>query len=220
MILDTIESIECHLRENREALARCVMGFSGGKEASLLRWLVRRVLGEDIPMMYASCPGVEWPSHLQFVQQSGAEIVRTKHDRPWWAANAAWAFMPTDSRNANRFARQHQRGIIRRLARDRKATLLWGNRRKDGNWAPHHQYTAPDGTSLWLPLRDLPTAALSVVPADEMSPIYDLKSCSKSGYPTGRIRCPEAVRHQDIIQEMDRDFLRWFEPLYSARFSC
>lgn len=214
MKLETLEEVQDHMRRNRDELSQCILGFSGGKEASLLRWLVQRVLGSDLPMVYASCPGVEWPEHLAFIRGRGVEVFATKHDREWWEKNANWAFLCRDSKSANRFARQHQRGTIRRIARTRGKTLLWGNRRKDGNYVPTHRYRATDGTELWMPLRDLPNDAIDALPASERSPMYRYASVKKSGYPTGRIRCTPELRLADAHSHLDPDTLQWFQALY------
>lgn len=173
-----IDEIRQSLHDNRDLLARSLLAFSGGKESVLLWHLVRDVC--DVPLIYAHCPGVEWPEHEAFVRECGAEMWDTGHDWDWFLENP-WVIFHEDAKTAERWARIHHRRL-RAIAQERGMILLWGNRTADGNTVPAIQYEST--CSLWMPLRDV-RGDLSEW---KHSPIYEIPSCGGTGYMLGRIR--------------------------------
>lgn len=220
--LSTVEEVEAHIREHRSDLRSCVLAFSGGKDSVLLVSLIRRATGHDVPMFYVGCPGAEWPCHESFVRGFGAEIVDSGHGWDWWDRNAAWAFLHRHARLAERWARQHHRGVMRRIARSRGAVLLWGNRTADGNNVRAHRYRVADGTELWMPCRDLPDSAIAeVVRPCDMSPVYELRTTGASGYPPGRLRAaaPEE-RREEARDHLPRQAFQRFDRIFKETIRC
>lgn len=220
MTLEKISSIDAvleHMRQHRDDFRRCIFGFSGGKDSLLLLRLIERAFGERPPLYYASCPGCEWPEHLEFVRSFGASIVDSGHDWDWFDANP-WAFLHRESKMSNKWGRIHQRATMRKLAKSMGKVLLWGNRTADGNQVQRHRYRGPEGAELWMPLRDVPNQTVhDVLEPGDWSPVYQIPSCGRTGYAPGMIRrtTPEQ-RREDARGRLSAANFRRFERLWRA----
>ena len=215
----TIPDVRHHLWTHRDDLSRCVLGFSGGKDSVALAKMVQEV-NPDVPLIYVGCPGCEWPEHESFLRQIGVTFIDSGHNWDWFALNR-WAFLHTESTDAERWAKLHHRGHLRRYARSGSKVLLWGNRTADGNTVPAVRYAGGDGVELWMPLRDLSTAHLNELLSErDRSPIYRLQSCRGTGFVSGRLRY--GVRPEDRKRDagacLDATNMNRFMLLYRDRF--
>lgn len=216
----TAGAVHDYLRRHRDDLRGCVLAFSGGKDSVALAKLVRKIK-PDVPLVYAGCPGCEWPEHEQFIGRFGAITLDSGHDWGFFARND-WAFLHSSAADAERWAKIHHRGLLRRWAKDQGKTLLWGNRTADGNTVPRLRYTPLGGPPLWMPLRNLPDSEIEnlLVEAD-WSPVYRIASCRGTGYLTGRVRAPATPsrRYWDVWDSLGRgvEFAR-FDALYRRKF--
>lgn len=219
--LATVDDVRAHLFASRDDLRHCVIGFSGGKDSVALANLVHEI-NSDVPLVYAGCPGCEWPAHEAFVRARGAAVLDTGHGWDWFASNL-WAFLYTDSRSAERWFQRHHRGHLRRYALSAGKVLLWGNRTADGNTVPAVRYTPARAPELWMPLRDLPDAdtwSAAGGPAGR-SPIYDLGTAGGTGYITGRLRHGSpAERYEEVKSHVGAEAFLRFHALFRSKFGA
>lgn len=216
--IPTVEGVLEHMRARRDEFRNCIMGFSGGKDSLLLLKLVEQAFGERPPLYYASCPGCEWPEHLEFVRSFGATIVDSGHDWDWYEAND-WAFLHNTTYLSNRWGRIHQRATLRKLAKSMGKVLLWGNRLADRNQVQRHRYRGPEGAELWMPLRDIPNHVVTdMLEPQDWSPVYQIPTCGRTGYAPGMIRkgTPEQ-RREEARARLSRANFRRFEKLWVRR---
>lgn len=220
--LPTVAAVREHLHRNRDDLAQCVLGFSGGKESSVLAALVREVR-PDVPLLYAWCPGLEWIEHEEYVRRWGATLLDTGRDWDWFGANP-WAFLHSDSRSAERWAKAHHRGALRRYARENNRTLLWGNRTADRNTVPAVRYRPSAGPELWMPLRDMSDAeVVSVLYSQPLgySPAYLIPTVSATGHVASRVRAGlEPERWRQVRQRSGSAVFARFDALYRSQFGA
>lgn len=202
-----------HLRDNIDHLGNCVLGFSGGKESVALAWAIRQVR-DDVPFVYAHCPELEWPEHADYVAGWGAEFLDTGHGVEWFSRNK-WAFLHCDSKAAERFARVHHRGCLRRYAKQKGKILLWGNTIADRNIVPNTRYATKDGCELWMPLRDLPYKEIAKVIysiPQKYSPSYLIPTVSATGYICSRVKDGlQRSRRDEVAKRMPRHVVDWFD---------
>lgn len=219
--LPEVEAVRRHLWAHRADLANCVIGFSGGKDSVALAALVHEV-EPAVPLLYASCPGCEWPAHEEYVRAAGAVPLATKHDRHWFAANQ-WAFLHLTAAERERWAARHHRGHLRRYAKSAGKVLLWGNRTQDRNTVAAVRYEPTGGPELWLPIRDLDSAAVrELVWASRLgwSPIYDYPSVAATGYTcSGVPRGLESQRLADV-ERYAPEVATWFRGVWEGKFGA
>lgn len=216
--LVSVDEVIEHIRQHKDDFRRCMMGFSGGKDSLLLLRIIERALGDRPPLYYASCPGCEWPEHLEFVRSFGATIIDSGHDWDWFAANT-WAFLHSETRVSNRWGRIHQRATMRGLAKSMDKILLWGNRLADRNQVRQHRYYSPEGVELWMPLRDIPNkTVIDELTSGDWSPVYEIPSCGRTGYAPGMLRkgTPEQ-RRLDARERLSAENFARFEQLWEKR---
>lgn len=221
--LPTVGKVRDHLMAHRDDLRNCVVGFSGGKDSVLLARLVRE-LDSRIPLVYASCPGCEWPQHLGFVASFGAVVLNSGHGAGWFEANP-WAFLPADSRGEERWAIAHHRGLLRRYAAACGKVLLWGNRTHDGNTVPAVRYKPKGGCELWMPLRDVRDADLTAeLRPGDYSPAYRIPGSSGTDWvfrrKVYRGCTPETARDEASKAIGGTPEFEAFDRLFRARYPC
>jgi len=82
------------------------VSFSGGLDSTLVAYIVRNVLGDNIPLVFSNT-GVEYQSIVDFVKtHDNVEIVRPEHSFKWVLDNYGY---PVVSKRVSRFIEDCQR---------------------------------------------------------------------------------------------------------------